>query len=54
MQNLTEGQSVSYKGKIAKVVKVNPYTIDLIIEDGTHVTTFKNEVFPRDFLTESE
>jgi hypothetical protein len=54
MQNLTEGQSVSYEGHPAKVTKVHPYTIDLILEDGSRVTVFKNAVQPRDFLTESE
>lgn len=54
MQNLTEGMSVSYEGRPAKIEKVHPYIIDLILEDGTRVTTFKNAVQPRDFLTESE
>jgi preprotein translocase subunit YajC len=53
MQNLTEGQSVAYEGKAAKVLKVHPYTIDILLEDGSKTTVFKNAVSPRDFLTES-
>jgi preprotein translocase subunit YajC len=54
MQNITEGLTVAYEGQLARVVKVLPYTVDLVLEDGTKVSVYKNAVQPRDFLTEIE
>lgn len=53
MQNLNEGDSVSVDGKIATVAKVHAFTVEVILEDGTRVTTHRANVQPRSFLTES-
>jgi len=54
MQNLTEGQSVVVEGKVATVTKINTYSVDVILEDGTIITTSKSNIQPRSFLTENK
>ena len=53
MQNLTEGQSVAYNGRVATVFEVYPFTVKLILEDGTEIVAARTTVQPRSFLTES-